>query len=83
MNRSSNSLLLREGLTSDFGDLTSDLCFSCLYLDSEFKDCFSVTQRQFLTLVYGCYWVGLPLAPSVLCFNYINTYIVLGTGIRA
>lgn len=81
MHRSSNSLLLRDGLTLDFEDLNSDSCFSCLYLDSEFKDCFSVTQRQ-LTLVYGCYSAGLPLAPSVRSFN-LDTYIVLGTEIEA
>lgn len=83
MHRSSNSLFLRDGLTLEFGDLTSEPYFSCLYLDSEFKDCFSVSQKDVLTLVNGCCWVGLPLAPSVQCFNYINTYIVLSTGLRA
>lgn len=73
MHRSSNSLLLRGGPTLDFEGLTSDLCFSCLHLDWV-KDCCSTTQKQFLTLVCGCYWAGLPLAPSLQCFNYLNTF---------
>lgn len=82
VNRSNNSLMLRGGLSLELGDLTSNLYFSFSYLDHEFKDCFPVSEVDVLTLVYGCYWVGLSSAPSVQCFHYINIYIVLGTRIR-